>query len=79
MLTKVQNSLITVAASDEDLNAREALLRSITNAAQDAVIPIDSAGLVTYWSPAPPLTRLAKCEYSLFRGGPLLGRMKPCG
>ena len=48
MLMKVQNSRIPVAASDEELNAREALLRSITNAAQDAVILIDTAGLVTY-------------------------------
>ena len=35
-----------------ELAEREEVLRSITNAAQDAVIMIDSAGRVTYWNPA---------------------------
>jgi len=35
-----------------ELAEREELLRSITNAAQDAVILIDRAGTVTYWNPA---------------------------
>jgi diguanylate cyclase (GGDEF)-like protein/PAS domain S-box-containing protein len=35
-----------------ELAERESVLRSITNAAQDAVIMIDQAGLVTYWNPA---------------------------
>ncbi|MEK6663709.1 MAG: diguanylate cyclase [Pseudomonadota bacterium] len=35
-----------------ELSEREEVLRSITNAAQDAVIMIDHAGLVTYWNPA---------------------------
>ena len=35
-----------------ELAEREEVLRSITNAAQDAVMMIDPAGLVTYWNPA---------------------------
>lgn len=35
-----------------ELAEREEILRTITNAAQDAVMMIDSAGLVTYWNPA---------------------------
>ena len=35
-----------------ELAEREEVLRSITNAAQDAVMMIDSAGRVTYWNPA---------------------------
>ncbi|MDO9220349.1 MAG: diguanylate cyclase, partial [Thiobacillus sp.] len=35
-----------------ELAEREEVLHSITNAAQDAVMMIDSAGLVTYWNPA---------------------------
>ena len=35
-----------------ELAEREEVLRSITRAAQDAVIMIDPAGLVTYWNPA---------------------------
>jgi diguanylate cyclase (GGDEF)-like protein/PAS domain S-box-containing protein len=35
-----------------ELAEREEVLRSITNAAQDAVVMIDSAGRVTYWNPA---------------------------
>jgi diguanylate cyclase (GGDEF)-like protein/PAS domain S-box-containing protein len=35
-----------------ELAEREEVLRSITNAAQDAVMMIDQAGLVTYWNPA---------------------------
>ena len=35
-----------------ELAEREEVLRSITNAAQDAVVMIDQAGLVTYWNPA---------------------------
>jgi diguanylate cyclase (GGDEF)-like protein/PAS domain S-box-containing protein len=35
-----------------ELAERESVLRSITNAAQDAVIMIDHAGLITYWNPA---------------------------
>ncbi len=34
-----------------ELAEREEVLRSITNAAQDAVIMIDASGLVTYWNP----------------------------
>ncbi len=35
-----------------ELAEREEMLRSITNAAQDAVVLIDHAGLITYWNPA---------------------------
>ena len=35
-----------------ELAEREEVLHSITNAAQDAVMMIDSAGRVTYWNPA---------------------------
>ena len=35
-----------------ELFEREEVLHSITNAAQDAVMMIDSAGRVTYWNPA---------------------------
>ena len=41
-----------VQTRTRELAEREALLRSITRAAQDAVIMIDPAGLVTYWNPA---------------------------
>lgn len=36
----------------EDLHDREEVLHSITNAAQDAVIMLDSSGNVSYWNPA---------------------------
>jgi two-component system CheB/CheR fusion protein len=36
----------------EALRESEALLRSITDSAQDAIIMIDSQGLVTFWNPA---------------------------
>lgn len=35
-----------------ELAEREEVLHAITNAAQDAVMMIDQAGLVTYWNPA---------------------------
>ena len=35
-----------------ELAEREKVLRSITNAAQDALMMIDHTGLVTYWNPA---------------------------
>jgi diguanylate cyclase (GGDEF)-like protein/PAS domain S-box-containing protein len=41
-----------VQARSGELAEREELLRSITKAAQDAVILIDHSGLVTYWNPA---------------------------
>ncbi len=41
-----------VQTRTRELAEREEVLRSITHAAQDAVILIDAAGLVTYWNPA---------------------------
>jgi len=41
-----------VQTRTRELAEREEVLRSITRAAQDAVILIDAAGLVTYWNPA---------------------------
>ena len=41
-----------VQARSGELAEREELLRSITRAAQDAVILIDRSGQVTYWNPA---------------------------
>ncbi|MBT9569068.1 MAG: diguanylate cyclase [Thiobacillus sp.] len=41
-----------VQARTGELAEREEVLRSITNAAQDAVMMIDHVGLVTYWNPA---------------------------
>ncbi|MBT9589346.1 MAG: diguanylate cyclase [Thiobacillus sp.] len=41
-----------VQTRTRELAEREEVLRSITRAAQDAVIMIDPAGLVTYWNPA---------------------------
>lgn len=41
-----------VQARTHELAEREEVLRTITSAAQDAVMMIDHAGLVTYWNPA---------------------------
>jgi diguanylate cyclase (GGDEF)-like protein/PAS domain S-box-containing protein len=41
-----------VQTRTRELAEREEVLRSITSAAQDAVILIDPQGLVTYWNPA---------------------------
>lgn len=44
-----------VQTRTRELAEREEVLRSITRAAQDAVIMIDPAGFVTYWNPAAEL------------------------
>ena len=53
MLERSHNELEQlVIVRTRELAEREEVLRSITNAAQDAVMMIDQHGLVTYWNPA---------------------------
>ena len=51
-LAQLEQAYLALKVRTSELVEQEALLRSITDAAQDAVILLDSAGLVTFWNPA---------------------------
>lgn len=51
-LAELERTHLTLQGRTAELAEQEGLLRSITGAAQDAVILIDSAGLITYWNEA---------------------------
>jgi len=51
-LALLEQTHLQLETRSAELTENEELMRSITDAAQDAVILIDHTGLVTYWNPA---------------------------